>query len=205
MFHRKLLNCFNWRMLFCAVLTVLCFSSAYGEQIKFRTGMMSASIGGAKSSGFSVAPIWNIEYEMPRGLKQTHFFSVILANDMATAQTKYFGLSYGHRDYFRGTISEDLLVKDMGNQGDYLKVSSQHRMFYDWSVGIGQLQSYVASLSLNSTSTTFDFGGGVGYEYQLTTKSAFTSEFHLAYAYGISSVAASGMLIEILIGATWQF
>lgn len=187
------------------MLVTLTMSHSFADQIKFRTGMMNASIGGSQTSSFSVVPVWNVEYEMARSLEKSHFFSVLLANDMATAQTKYFGMSYGQRTYFRGTTSQDLVITNMVNQGDYFKMASPHRMFYDWSAGIGQLQSYMASLSLNLTSTTVDFGGGVGYEYQLTSKTALTSKFHLGYAYGISSVAVSGMLIEALVGATWQF
>lgn len=177
----------------------------FAEQIKFKTGMMNASIGGSQTSSFSVAPVWNVEYEMARGIDKAHFFSALLANDMSTAQTKYFGIAYGQRTYFRGTTSQDLVLSDMVKPGDMLKMSSSHRMFWDWSVGVGQLQSYMASLSLNLTSTTVDFGGGAGYEYQLTSKTALTSKVHLGYAYGISSVAVSGMLMELLFGATWQF
>jgi len=193
------------KLLSLTFLTLSFSSRALADQIKFRTGMMNATVGGIQSASFSVLPVWNVEYEMARSLEKSHFFSVMLANDMATAQTKYFGMSYGHRTYFRGTTAQDLVLTDMVKQGDYFKITSPHRMFYDWSVGIGQLQSYVASLSLNLTSTTVDFGGGVGYEYQLTSKTALTSKFHLGYAYGISSVAVSGMLIEALVGATWQF
>lgn len=184
---------------------MLLVTPTFADQLKFKTGMMSASVGGSQTSSFSVAPVWNVEYEMPRTITKSQFFSILLANDMATAQTKYFGMAYGQRTYFRGTTSQDLVLSDMVNQGDMLKMSSPHRMFYDWSAGIGQLQSYMASLSLNLTSTTVDFGGGAGYEYQLTSKTALTSKFHLGYAYGISSVAVSGMLMELLFGATWQF
>lgn len=197
MLRHKLLN--------LVLVTFTLGSPAFANQIKFRTGMMNATVGGVQSASFSVLPVWNVEYEMPKGLEKSHFFSVLLANDMATAQTKYFGMAYGQRTYFRGTTAEDLVLTNMVTQGDYFKMSSPHRMFYDWTVGIGQLQSYMASLSLNLTSTTIDFGGGAGYEYQITSKTAFTSKFHLGYAYGISSVAVSGMLMEALVGATWQF
>jgi hypothetical protein len=187
-------------------LTIILFSTqTFADQVKFKTGMMSATVGGSQASSFLVVPIWNLEYEMPKSLDKSNFFSMLLANDMATAQTKYFGIAYGSRTYFRGTTSQDILLSDMVKSGDLLKVSSSHRLFYDWTLGIGQLQSYVASLSLNLTSTTVDFGGGAGYEYQLTSKTALTSKAHLGYAYGISSVAVSGMLMEITFGATWQF
>lgn len=188
---------------FC--LSFLAAATVFADQIKYKTGMMSASVGGSQASSFAVAPVWHIEYEKPATLNTAHLMSFLLAQDMATAQTKYFGVAYGKRTYFRGTTGQDLMLKDMVNQGDLLTLTSPHRMFYDWTVGVGQLQSYVASLSLNLTSTTVDFGGGAGYEYQFTSRSAFTSKMHLGYAYGISSVAVSGMLIELLFGATWQF
>lgn len=196
MVYHKLLSFF---------IIFLFVTPTFADQIKFRTGMMSASVGGSQTSSFMVMPVWNVEYEIPKTLDKAHFFSILLANDMATAQTKYFGMAYGNRTYFRGTTSQDLVLSNMVNPGDMLKVTSPNRFFYDWTVGVGQLQSYMASLSLNLTSTTIDFGGGAGYEYQFTSKTALTAKAHFGYAYGISSVAVSGMLIELLFGATWQF
>lgn len=176
-----------------------------GYKLGISTGMLTASLGGDLISSFAVAPIWHADYEIATTMKSARFFSATFASDMATAQTKYFGFGAGQRSFLWGSIGKDALIANSTGNGDMLRISSRHRFFWDWSLGLGQLQSYLASLSLNLTSTVFSANGGLGYEYQMLSNTALISKLQMGYGYGISSVAVSAMLIQINFGATMSF
>lgn len=181
-------------------------SIAKADYLGITTGMLNANIGGALTTSFSVAPTIGFDFIQPVNLYKSFLISTQLANDMSSAQTKYFGITFGHRHYMGGAVSGPIeLNSTSAEKTDYVKISSKNGYFYDYSFGLGQVQTYLVTLSLNITSTVLVGNAGIGYQQNLWSENYFFTKFNLGYGFGMSSVAATAMMIHIQLGYLTEF
>ena len=166
------------------------------------TGMFNATVGGATVQPISVAPVLDGEFEFFSAPKLSHLVHVTLAMDSATAQMKYFSTVYGRRHYLWG--ASGARVSESGTEGN-VEYLTKHRYFFDWEVGMGQMQGYYWTSSLTSNSTMLEFGGAFGLIHQFSRDFGFQARIGLGYGYGFSSVALTAVMTRIIFGVSYFF
>jgi hypothetical protein len=175
------------------------------DQLTIRTGMLNGSVGGppAAVDTFSIAPGIDVEYEAfpSTSNSSSNFFRFTLANDLATAQSRYFFAGYGHKYY----LNDFAYRLDASNKDMSLFIERPLRYYFDWRVGVSSLQGRVATASLSVNTMAIDLGLGGGLKYQFTSSISFDSYLGMAYAYGFSSVSLTAMLMQILFGITYSY
>lgn len=170
-------------------------------QIHGRTGILDAMVGGVKGiAPFMSMPIFDGEFEFLKSTKKSYLVHGTFAQDMTTAQTKYFYAGYGERYYVWGTVGTKV---DKLDKTGVIQIQGSKRYYIDWEIGMGQLQAEAINLSLNITSTVLEIGLAGGMIYQPWRNLGLVTHVGLGYGYGISSVAVSGMIARILFGVTY--
>lgn len=194
------------RSLLSSALLVLLFglgvsARAADHQILLRTGAVNALIGGVKGiDPFTTAPVIDGEFEFLHDSKKSRLVHITFAQEMKTAQTKYYYTGYGERFYLFGTSGKS--IDSIDNSG-LVQIRGTRRYFIDWEFGLGQLQARTINLSLNLTSTVIEAGGAAGMMLSLGKNWGLVIQAGAGYAYGISSVTVSGAILRALLGVTY--
>lgn len=203
--HLKLLKLL-FRVLpnFLYTLQVAHAGGPMADQIHLRTGMVTSSLGtsvGSEGGAFSVMPSFDAEYERFVSDQKSFLYRGTLALEMATTVTRYLYFGVGQRYYVnsRGSalraITPDVTVT----------VQPNFRYYFGWDAGMSQIVVNVLTASLQSFTTAVDLGGVGGAIYQISENIGLEAQMAVSYAYGFSSVPATGMVMKGFGGLTYYY
>lgn len=174
------------------------------DHLHFRMGMVSSSLGtsiGAAGGAFAVVPSFDIEYETFTSDRKSFVFRGILALDMATTVTRYFFAGVGQRFYLNNRGSALMAVTPDVS----VMMRPKFRYYVGWDAGISQAVVNVLTASLQSMTTAIDGGGVAGALYQMSENVSLEASLTMSYAFGFSSVPASGMVMKAFFGGAYAF
>lgn len=192
-------------------------ASLQDKQFSIRTGMINGSYSnplqagatGAEGSsnvssdleggGFMTMPSLDMDLEVFGNYKTSYFARTIIGMDMSTGKMHYNYFGLGMKNYIMGTgISRMFLGKDR-----YVKMVPKRRMYYGYDLGFSRVSVVSFGSVLSAVSTGIDFGGHAGYTMQIGKQWGLNAQAGLSYAYGISTISASGMNMKLLFGLTY--
>jgi hypothetical protein len=152
-----------------------------------------------EGGGFMVVPSFDLEVEVFDNSKKSYLARTIIALDLADGKMKYNYLGVGMRTYFKGVgISRSFITEKTR-----IRTIPKRRMYYGFDLGFSRVSVVSFGSVLSAVSTGIDFGGHGGYIKQLNENWGISAQFGMSYAFGISTVSASGINIKVLSGLTY--
>ena len=173
------------------------------HQLHFRTGMLNTTIsGGGVTKSYSVSNTIDIEYEVFSNSKNSTSFRATIAQSLTLARTVYAFMGVGKRFYFNST-GEVVHTSGNGFEVDHVP---KKRFYYGYDIGYASgVISVFQGTALQTVTSMLDFGGLVGFMYQLSRSNALEGQVGLSYGYGFSGVAGSAVTQRILFGIAHSF
>lgn len=174
------------------------------NHLHLRTGMVSSSMGesiGAAGGAFAVVPSFDVEFESFVTDRSAYVLRGIMALDMATTVTRYLFAGVGQRIYLNNRGSALVAVTPEAS----VIIRPKFRYYVGWDAGVSETVVNVLTASLQSVTTAIDGGGVVGSIYQSSENLGLEASLTMSYAFGFSSVPASGMVMKAFFGASYYY
>jgi hypothetical protein len=184
------------------------FAAGGKDLLHFRSGVVTSTLGsfsnpttGATTSGFTVAPSFDFEYEIFYSERKSYAFRGTLAIDFATSVTRYIYGGAGQRFYLNSRGSP----LEFSSSELSINVLPKIRYFIGWEIGVSQAVVNIFTSSLQTVTTALDGGGIAGAMYQISKDVAIEGSMTVSYAFGFSSVGAAGTVAKGFLGGIYAF
>jgi len=151
-----------------------------------------------EGGGFSVMPSLDLELEFFKSYKKSYSVRTIIAMDMGSGKMNYNYFDLGTNRYYKGRG----LTLNYETKDQKIIIKPKVRMYYGFDVGLSRVAVFDFTTVLSAVSTGIDAGAHWGYTKQLTDNWAFNAQVGLSYAYGFTTISATGMNLKFLFGLT---
>lgn len=173
------------------------YTSPFSPDSEDQTSNVDQSL---QNGGFSVVPSVDVEFEIFDQTKKSWNLRTTIAMNMSSGTMNYNYFGVGRKYYFKG-IGKPIDI--VGKGGNY-KIYPKTRQYYGYDFGMSRVSVLSFGPSLEAVSTGIDIGAHWGYLKQMGKSWSLATQLGGSYAYGISTVSASGINIKILFGVAYN-